>query len=280
MTIAQGILMRLSSTRPPIVSAGLQIAGLQIAFGEVRHTRLSPVVHAFNYPAFFIRVPIHRLGQVRSGTRLFGLNRAAPLSFYESDHGDGRTPCQVWIRERLAESDLVADGPVWLDTFPRVFGYSFKPVSFWHCHNAAGQRIAILAEVHNTFGERHGYLLHQRGEPLRGGAELSARKAFHVSPFAAIEGRYRFRFHGRHDRWVARIDLDNGVGQALLRTSLSGTPEALDHASARRALLRYPLFTLGVIARIHAQAFALWRRRVPFFSKPIPPSTLITRSPS
>jgi|APCry1669189034_1035192.scaffolds.fasta_scaffold45935_2 DUF1365 family protein len=267
--------MRLSTTRTPMAPAGLQIA-----FGEVRHTRLSPVVHAFNYPAFFIRVPIHRLDQLQSATRLFGLNRAAPLSFHESDHGDGRTPCQTWIRERLAESNLVADGPIWLDTFPRVFGYSFKPVSFWHCHNAAGQRIAVLAEVHNTFGERHGYLLHQRGEPLRGGAELSAGKAFHVSPFAAIEGRYRFRFHGRQDRWVARIDLDTAAGQALLRTSLSGTPEALDRASALRALLRYPLFTLGVIARIHAQAFALWRRRVPFFSKPIPPSTLITRSPS
>ena len=272
--------MRVPETRPPMLPSGPQIAGLQIAFGEVRHTRLSPVVHAFNYPAFFIRVPIHQLGQLQSSTRLFGLNRAAPLSFHESDHGDGRSPCQAWIRERLAESDLVADGPVWLDTFPRVFGYTFKPVSFWHCHNAAGERIAVLAEVHNTFGERHGYLLHQRGKPLRSGVELSAHKAFHVSPFAAIEGRYRFRFHGRHDRWVARIDLDNGVGQALLRTSLSGTPEALDLASARRALLHYPLFTLGVIARIHAQAFALWRRRVPFFSKPIAPSTLITRSPS
>lgn len=275
MTLAQAILMNTPAPRPPMPTAGLQIA-----FGEVRHTRLSPVVHAFNYPAFFIRVPIHRLGQVQSSTRLFGLNRAAPLSFHESDHGDGRTACQSWIRERLAESNLVADGPVWLDTFPRVFGYSFKPVSFWHCHNAAGQRIAILAEVHNTFGERHGYLLHERGEPLRGGVELSAGKAFHVSPFAAIEGRYRFRFHGREDRWVARIDLDNATGEALLRTSLSGTPEALDQSSARRALLRYPLFTLGVIARIHAQAFALWRRRVPFFSKPLPPSTLITRSPS
>ena len=45
--------MRLSTTRTPMAPAGLQIA-----FGEVRHTRLSPVVHAFNYPAFFIRVPI------------------------------------------------------------------------------------------------------------------------------------------------------------------------------------------------------------------------------
>ena len=263
----------LSSPPPPCHE------GVQIAFGEVRHTRLSPIVHAFAYPAFFIRVPIHRLGQVQSSTRLFGLNRAAPLSFHDADHGDGQTPVQPWIHARLKDAGLVADGPIWLDTFPRVFGYSFKPVSFWHCHNAAGERIAILAEVHNTFGERHGYLLHDRGRPLRAGAELSAGKAFHVSPFAAVEGRYRFRFHGRTDRWVARIDLDAADGQALLRTSLSGSPVALDPVSARRALLRYPLFTLGVIARIHAQAFTLWRRRVPFFSKPNPPSTLITRSP-
>ena len=263
----------LSSPLPPCNE------GVQIAFGEVRHTRLSPIIHAFTYPAFFIRVPIHRLGQVQSSTRLFGLNWAAPLSFHDADHGDGQTPAQPWIHARLKDAGLVADGPIWLDTFPRVFGYSFKPVSFWHCHNAAGERIAILAEVHNTFGERHGYLLHDRGRPLRAGAELSAGKAFHVSPFAAVEGRYRFRFHGRADRWVARIDLDAGDGQALLRTSLSGCPVALDPVSARRALLRYPLFTLGVIARIHAQAFTLWRRRVPFFSKPNPPASLITRSP-
>jgi DUF1365 family protein len=33
----------------------------------------------------------------------------------------------------------------------------------------------------------------------------------------------------------------------------------------------YPLFTLAVMARIHWQAFKLWRKHVPWFRKPAPP---------
>lgn len=258
-------------------------ARVQIFFGQVRHARLAPVLHAFAYPAFFVRIPIHELGPALSSTRLFGIDRPAPLAFYGVDHGDGQSPPLQWIHQQLRDAGLPDEGAVWLDTFPRVFGYAFKPVSFWHCENLAGQRIAILAEVHNTFGERHGYLLHAQGAPLRNGSELNAQKAFHVSPFARIAGRYRFWFHQREAspaRQVARIDLEDENGQTLLRTSLSGTPVELSGASARRALLQHPLFSLGVIARIHWQALALWRQRLPFFTKPAPPTALITRSPS
>jgi len=111
-------------------------ARVQIFFGQVRHARLAPVLHAFAYPAFFVRIPIHELGPALSSTRLFGIDRPAPLAFYGVDHGDGQSPPLQWIRQQLRDAGLPDEGAVWLDTFPRVFGYAFKPVSFWHCETS------------------------------------------------------------------------------------------------------------------------------------------------
>ncbi len=90
-----------------------------------------------------------------------------------------------------------------------MLGYVFNPVSFWYCHDRAGNLAAVLAEVSNTFGERHNYLVaHADGRPIRAGETLEARKVFHVSPFMAVQGHYRFRFHARPgDRasWRASI---------------------------------------------------------------------------
>jgi DUF1365 family protein len=169
---------------------------------------------------------------------------------------------------------------VWLHTFPRVFGYVFNPVSFWFAHRSDGSLRAVVCEVNNTFGERHCYLLaHDDGRPLAWGEEVSARKVFHVSPFCAIDGRYRFRFmltEGAAPRFVGRIDHDANDGP-LLQTSLSGALEPLTDRALLRALFGYPAFTLGVIARIHWQALRLFLKRVPFFSKPAPPAHPVTR---
>ena len=171
-----------------------------------------------------------------------------------------------------------ADGEIWLQTYPRVLGYAFKPVSFWYCHRADGSLAAVLAEVNNTFGERHVYLLH--GPGVGWGRELRAHKVFHVSPFCSVEGGYRFRFlraaGGDAERIVARVDHDDASGP-LLQTSVCGRLEPLSAASARRAFFGMPLMTLGVIGRIHWQALRLLLKRVPFFTKPDPPRAFVTR---
>ncbi|MCO5107890.1 MAG: DUF1365 domain-containing protein [Burkholderiaceae bacterium] len=234
----------------------------RLAFGEVRHTRLRPVRHAFRYRAFFVRAPLAEL-EGRAGSWLFGVNRAALVGFRREDHGDGR-PLRVWIGAMLREAGIVADGDVWLHALPRVLGYAFKPVSFWFCHRRDGALVAVIAEVNNTFGGRHCYVLGDApGRPIGAGAELVADKVFHVSPFCDVEGRYRFRFVTTAGRAVARIDYDDRDGP-LLSTSQSGRFAAVDVAGVARALLGYPLFTMGVIARIHWQALMLWVRRVPF----------------
>ncbi len=245
----------------------------QIGIGQVRHTRLRPARHAFAYPTYFLMLPLRSMR--RDGPGAIARNRAAALSFHDRDHGDGRGDALAWIDEVLAREGIAgADGEVWLHCYPRVLGYAFKPVSFWYCHRADGSLRAILVEVNNTFGERHCYLL----DAPAFGAELRARKVFHVSPFCQVTGDYRFRFMVTPDRQrtVVRIDHDDADGP-LIQTSVSGTLQPATVQALRSALWRHPAMTLGVIARIHWQALQLWLKRVPFFRKPGTPDAFVTR---
>ena len=204
-------------------------------------------------------------------------NRSGLLSFFDSDHGDGRANALQWIDELLQREGVDdAKGEIWLHTYPRVLGYTFKPVSFWYCHAADGVLRAIVVEVNNTFGERHCYLL----DRPRYGHELTADKVFHVSPFCTLEGNYRFRFMRSSqdgiEKTLACIDYEDATGP-LIKTSVSGTLMPVTKASLRKALWRYPAMTFGVVLRIHWQAVRLWFKRVPFISKPKPPEIFVTR---
>ncbi len=248
--------------------------------GPVRHQRLAPRPHGFSYPACFLMLPMRSL-RARPDPQL-PRNRAAWISFHDADHGDGGPDALAWLEALLAREGVQdATGEIWLQAFPRVLGHSFKPVSFWYCERADGSTAAVVAEVHNTFGERHAYLL--QGEGLAHGAEVHARKVFHVSPFFEVAGRYRFRFmrrDGEQPRLVARIDHDDDAGQPLITTSVAGTLQPLTAAALRAAALAQPLHSLMLVARIHWQAFHLWRKRVPWFSKPAPPLQPVSRSSS
>jgi uncharacterized protein len=261
----------------PVVQNTLPHAQAQIGFGQVRHSRLRPVRHAFAYPTYFLMLPLRTLALTPCA--LLARNRRGWLSFYDADHGDGRSldkgGALAWL-EQLLHTEGIDDalGEVWLQCYPRVLGYAFKPVSFWYCHGADGSLRAVVVEVNNTFGERHVYLL----DRPHFGVEQSAAKVFHVSPFCAVQGSYRFRFMRASERSqiVARIDYGDAQG-ALINTSLSGSLQDFTAQTQRHALLRYGLMTLAVIARIHWQALRLWLLRVPFFKKPPPPVDLVTR---
>ena len=244
-----------------------------LGIGEVRHTRLRPVLNRFVYPTYFLMLPMRSL-RADASTSL-RRNRFGLISFFDRDHGDGREDSLAWLESLLSREGVHdAAGEVWLHCYPRVLGHTFKPVSFWYCHRADDSLAAVVVEVNNTFGERHCYLL--AGAGLTFGREVQAAKVFHVSPFCDVSGNYRFRFMRTVARTVARIDHDDAQG-ALIRTSVSGALAPLTTRSALAAFFGMPLMTFGVIARIHWQALMLWRKRVPFARKPEPPSTFVTR---
>jgi uncharacterized protein len=250
-----------------------------IGTGQVRHTRLRPAHNRFAYPTYFLMLPMRRLRAEPCAA--LRRNRFGLIAFADADHGDGRADSLAWLDELLAREGIEpATGEVWLHTYPRVLGHTFKPVSFWYCHRADDTLAAIVVEVNNTFGERHCYLL--SGAGLAYGRELSASKVFHVSPFCDVAGSYRFRFMrtaatpADAGRTVARIDHHDASG-VLIQTSVSGVLRPLTAPSVRAAFFGMPLMTLGVIARIHLQAVRLWFKRVPFFHKPPAPAAFVTR---
>jgi len=270
----------------PVEPDTQEAAQALIGFGPVRHVRLKPKRHAFAYSHYFWMLPMRELG--RQPQAVVNRQRWGLLSFHDADHGEGGPDALAWLDGVLAQSGLAApelqQGEVWLQTFPRVLGFAFKPVSFWWVHRADRSLAAVVAEVNNTFGERHAYVL--SGPALKLGGEVKARKVFHVSPFCAVTGGYRFRFMrtgvwgtGASDaaeRLIACVNHDDEAGP-LLQTSQAGTLQPLTPASARKAFWGWPLMTWGVVARIHWQALHVWLKGVPFYRRPEPPPSLLSQ---
>ncbi len=250
-----------------------------IIVGEVVHERLKPVNHRFSYPLFCLRIPLQSLPAI---AKEMAVNRRGLVSFHERDHGarDG-SDTLTWARTTLQQHTAIeasADMSVVLYAFPRMFGYVFNPVSFWVCSGASGDVIAVLVEVNNTFGESHTYLLTAENDgKIHNGELLHATKQLHVSPFNEVRGGYTFRFHFGPERWLARIDYDDGDG-TLLNTCISGEAQPLTRANLRRAAMRFPLQTLAVVARIHWHALRIFVKRVPFLGKLRSNMTGISRS--
>ena len=278
--------MKMQAAHTTHSSSPAQRPTAQIGVGQVRHERLRPASHAFTYPTYFLMLPLRTLATDPSAW--CGLRRArwGLVTFRDQDHGDGRADALQWIDELLkGEGIHDAQGEVWLHCYPRVLGHAFKPVSFWYAHRTDGTLAAVLAEVNNTFGERHCYLL--SGPQLRWGAELKADKVFHVSPFCAVQGDYRFRFlrtghppqsggTNASERTVVRIEHHDANGPLIL-TSISGRLSPATTPHVIRVFFSMPMLTLGVVFRIHWQALKLAVKRVPFFRKPAPPQGFVTR---
>lgn len=253
----------------------------EICIGRMMHKRLKPVPHHISYGVFFVRVPLSALSSVDN--RWFGFERFNLLSLHVRDYGprDGTDPAR-WVRETIESQGVpFPGGEIVLQTFPRMLGFVFNPVSFWLCHDREGALRVVLAEVNNTFGERHNYVVtHMDGRPIQADDMIPARKVFHVSPFCEVKGQYRFRFIDTDDRALAQIDFHDSErdDDKVIAAHIQGKPEPLTSRSALRAFMTHPLMTLMVVWRIHWHALKLWLKRVPFFHKPAPPLVETTRS--
>jgi DUF1365 family protein len=228
----------------------------ELAEVRITHGRPGPMRNAFAYRALYVILPLSTLG--REPLLLFSFERFNLFSFFARDHGDGRTHLETWAREVLTRRGITeADGEIVLVTLPRVLGYVFNPVSFWLCHDSAGGLRAVIAEVNNTFAERHVYVCcHDDRRPIDSADWLIEGKAFHVSPFLETEGEYKFRFAFEGDALSIRIDHYGNDGLRLA-TGMAGRREPLTSMRLLSTFARNPLLPMKVIGLIHWQAAKL-----------------------
>lgn len=228
--------------------------------GVVTHSRLTPARHSFRYRVFSLLLDIDELDTLDRSQFMFARNRAAVMSFHDKDHGDGR-PLREWVDDKLAAAGLSADGPLRLLCYPRLFGYVFNPLSVWFCHRRDGTLSAIIYEVHNTFGERHAYVMAARGN--RALVQHGCAKAFYVSPFLSMDCAYDFRIRPPAEDVLVAIN-ETEAGNPVLTAIFSGKKKTLSRFALLFALVRYPLMTVKVMAAIHFEALRLWLKGVPY----------------
>lgn len=243
--------------------------------GETFHGRRGAVENAFRYGVDYVCLDPEAAGR---GPRLFSRNGRNLTSLHDSDHGGapGKGCGAAWVRNVLAERKLDVDGHILLLAQPRVLGHVFNPVSFWLVHDRDGVLRVVIAEVTNTFGDRHSYLCHHQDlRPITSADRLRARKIFHVSPFQPVKGEYSFRFDIRDDRIGIWIELSRGNGGLL--ATLTGTRKPLTNGAILRACLRRPFGSRRVLTLIHWQALKLWWKGARYRARPEPPSREVTR---
>jgi DUF1365 family protein len=237
--------------------------------GRLRHERTAPEANGFAYPVFSFLIDLDEIDRlVERG--LFRHNRRGLLELRDTDHLGGEAGMRAGVERFCASQGLDVRGTrIELLTQLRLFGYVFNPVSFYWCRDPDGTLRCLIAEVHNTFGERHPYLLLPEAAPDHAGrVRMAVDKAFHVSPFMGLEGRYLFELDAAPGDLVAmRIDEERD-GERFFQAVLAARRVELDGHSLARVLARRPLMTLQVSALIRWQAFRLWAKRVPVHRKP------------
>jgi uncharacterized protein len=251
------------------------MTGVQHLRGETFHGRRGVVGNRFRYGIDYVLLDPALGGPFPA---LFSRNRANLTSVRDRDHGGapGKGRGLDWVHEVLANHDLARPDQIRLLTQPRVLGHVFNPVSFWLGQDNDGTLRWVIAEVSNTFGDRHSYLCHHVDlRPIRPEDRLTAQKIFHVSPFQPVEGDYVFRFDIGADKIGIWIDYVTQSGGVL--ATLTGHLKPLTSWGILGACLRRPLGSRRVLALIHWQALKLYMKGAGYRTRPEPPREEVSR---
>lgn len=230
------------------------------------HARRGGTGHAFRYGVDYVLIdPL-----ARTGPALFSRNRFNLTSVHDRNHGGapGQGTGVTWAQTIFTERGL-RDIDIFLLTQPRVLGYVFNPVSFWLAMKG-DQLCAVIAEVNNTYGDRHSYFCANPDlSPIGPNDRITINKQMHVSPFQEVAGDYAFHFQILPERIAIRIDFRNGEGGLV--ATLTGPRAPLTNVSILTALIRRPIGALRTIALIYWQALRLKLKGAGFRARPTPP---------
>lgn len=242
---------------------------------DVCHARQGALRHRFRYGVDYVLLAPEAVRP----KGLFRLGRFGLFSFRSADHGGPRGAGEgaAWAWAALARAGLARrpDLGLAMMTQPRFLGFWFNPVSFWLALRG-NDLIAVIAEVNNTFGQRHSYLCCKPGfVPIGPSDRLQAAKTFHVSPFQDVAGDYAFRFDIGPDQVAIVIRHSNGP-EGLVAT-MRATPRPLCQWAMIGAALRRPGGALRILALIYWQAVRLRLKGANYRKLPEPPSEEISR---
>ena len=249
----------------------------QMVRGHTYHKRLGAVANAFRYSVDYVLTEPEAQPRLpwplrRNAWGLFSLN--------DRDHGGRRGAGRgtAWVREVMAAHQLSALAGMRILQLvqPRYLGFWFNPVGFWLIVDANDDLRAVIAEVNNTFGDRHSYLCHRPDlGPIGWDDQLTTNKVFHVSPFQDVAGQYSFRFDFAPTHFGVRIDHHRSGGGVI--ATLTGTRVPLTAGGLLWSALRRPGGAFRVLALIYAQALVLRLKGVRFRPRPEPPEMEVTR---
>ena len=216
-----------------------------------------------------VLIDLDRLDEAARQSRLFGVNRVAAFSFYESDHGERKGPSlSDHVRDLAKKHNIdLSGGRILLLCYPRVFGYVFNPLSIYFCYDRSGKVALLIYEVRNTFDQMHSYILPVEDVPADNVISQSQAKQFYVSPFMEMETTYRFSISPPAQQVKVRIAQIDARG-AIFEAAFSGQRRPLTNRTLLAALVSFPFFSFKVIAAIHWEAFRLWLKGVPFVARP------------
>ena len=225
--------------------------------GRVAHARRAPLKHRFRYHVYQWLVDLDDLPQLPRWLRPFSTFRAA-------DHiGDPRFDLRTNIERFCAAEGVDVTGHrILMLANARVLGHTFDPLSVFWAIAPDGTLACIVAEVHNTYGERHAYLLQT---DARGRSHVD--KAFYVSPFFTVDGRYDLRFELTPDVVSSTVVLKQH-GESVFSATFRGEPRPATPGRLARLIVSMPLMTHRTSLLIRMHGVWLWLRRLPVVPRP------------
>ena len=229
-----------------------------LVIGHVNHSRRGPVRHSFRHDAYQWLVDLDAIPEQPAYLRPFA-------QFSSADHlGDPALSIKQNV-ERFLELrgiELGAAGRILMLANARILGHVFDPLSVFWCFDSERRLICVVAEVHNTYGERHAYLLR-----LDEDGRAQHEKQLYVSPFYDVSGGYQLRFAIGPDLVSTTVTLRR-AGALAFSATFRGRPQSATPTAVFKQLVRRPLMTQRVSALIRIHGIWLWLRGLPIRPRP------------